>query len=189
MFLYHSLRPMTAAEEIRILESLISDQLPPKMHRIVELAQHLRSSSDATLTNLASSLSTRQLFRLAKRFKVFFLNPTSLREIVITFFLKQDYPASDSYELVERSCLTKFLPRLPQEALARAIKQCEIEKETTDASKEPLQCLVNNDMLTIGSTTAPLYRKGNQAKVPDVVFYNNDQVYAINSLYSMNLKT
>jgi len=70
MFLYHSLRPMSAAEEIRILESLISDQLPSKMHKIVELAQRLRSSSDATLNNLSSSLSTRQLLRLAKRFKV-----------------------------------------------------------------------------------------------------------------------
>ena len=70
MFLYHSLRPMTAAEEIRILETLISDQLPPKMHRIIDLAQRLRSSSDATLNNLASSLSTRQLLRLAKRLKV-----------------------------------------------------------------------------------------------------------------------
>ena len=70
MFLYHSLRPMSAAEEIRIIESLISDQLQSKMHKIVELAQKLRGSSDATLNNLASSLSTRQLLRLAKRFKV-----------------------------------------------------------------------------------------------------------------------
>jgi len=69
------------------------------------------------------------------------------------------------------------LPRLPQEALARAIEQCDIEKETPDSlQQETLQCSVNNDLLTIGKTKAPLYHKGNQAKVPDVIFYDNDQV-------------
>ena len=82
---------------------------------------------------------------------------------------------------MERSCLTRFLPRLPQEALARAIKQCEIEKEKPDAlQQEPLQCSVANDLLTIGKTQTPLYRKGNQAKVPDVIFYDNDQVRILN---------
>ena len=61
---------MTAVEESRILEKLIGDRLPTAMHRIIELAQTLRSSTDPTLNSLAASLSTRQLLRLAKRFKV-----------------------------------------------------------------------------------------------------------------------
>lgn len=70
MFLYTSLRPMTAAEETLILEKLIGDALPPAMHRIIDLAQTLRNSADPTLNSLAASLSTRQLLRLAKRLKV-----------------------------------------------------------------------------------------------------------------------
>ena len=70
MFLYHSLRPLKVPEEIQILESLIGVQLPPPMHLVIQLAQHLRSAQDPNLHSLASSLSTRQLLRIAKRLKV-----------------------------------------------------------------------------------------------------------------------
>jgi len=70
MFLYHSLRPMSVAEEVRILEALIDGQLPSAMHQIISLAQKLRAATDPTLHSLAASLSTRQLLRLAKRLKV-----------------------------------------------------------------------------------------------------------------------
>lgn len=70
MFLYHSLRPMSVVEEVKILEALIGDHLPSTMHRIVDLAQKLRGAADPTLYGLSASLSTRQLVRLAKRLKV-----------------------------------------------------------------------------------------------------------------------
>jgi hypothetical protein len=70
MFFYHTLRPMNAAEEISVLESLIGDKLAIAMNPIIKLAQHLRKSNDPTLNSLESSLSTRQLLRIAKRLKV-----------------------------------------------------------------------------------------------------------------------
>lgn len=70
MFLYHTLRPMSMAEEVSILETLIADRLPSTMHPIMKLAQRLRTSNDNILRGLAPSLSTRQLLRLAKRLKV-----------------------------------------------------------------------------------------------------------------------
>jgi len=70
MFLYHSLRPLQVNEEVKILESLIQAELPVAMHQVIKLAQHLRSATDPNLHSLASSLSTRQLLRIAKRLKV-----------------------------------------------------------------------------------------------------------------------
>lgn len=70
MFLFHSLRPMSMAEEVAILEALVKDKLPLAMQPIMKLAQQLRTSNDPTLASLASSFSTRQLLRLTKRLKV-----------------------------------------------------------------------------------------------------------------------
>lgn len=70
MFFYHALRPMNMEEEVNILEALVGDKLTSAMHPVMKLAQHLRLSNDPTLSSLASSLSTRQLLRLAKRLKV-----------------------------------------------------------------------------------------------------------------------
>ena len=39
-----------------------------------------------------------------------------------------------------------------------------------------LSCSVKDGVLTIGQTEAHLYEKGNQAKIPDVVFYDTNQV-------------
>ena len=70
MFLYHTLRPLQVKEEIRILEKLICGSLPQSMKPVIDLAQRLRNANDPALNNLASSLSTRQLLRIAKRLKV-----------------------------------------------------------------------------------------------------------------------
>ena len=70
MFLFQSLRPLKVEEEIIILEKLIGGALPPAMRQVMQLSQLLRNSNDATLSALSSSLSTRQLLRIAKRLKV-----------------------------------------------------------------------------------------------------------------------
>lgn len=103
----------------------------------------------------------------------------------------QEYPMSDARDLVERACLTRFLPRLPQEALIKAIEESEIFKETTTPTEnQMLRCSVEDGMLTIGRTTTPIYNLGNQAKVPDVVFYDTDQASSssISPFYSDSLK-
>ncbi|KAI9565843.1 hypothetical protein GHT06_009640 [Daphnia sinensis] len=156
MFFFHTLRPMNMEEEVNILEALVGDKLVLAMHPVLKLAQHVRQSNDPTLNSLAPSLSTRQLLRLAKRLK--------------------EYPSSDPWGLVERTCLSQFLPRLPQEALRRAMESCGIEKtaslETRDSQ---LCCTVKNGILTIGETKAKIYQQGNLAKIPDVVFHDTRQ--------------
>lgn len=87
MFLYHTLRPLQLKEEIIILETLIRGSLPSTMHKVIDLAQRLRNSNDVTLTNLSSSLSTRQLLRIARRLKVIrsnLLNNINISLIIIS---------------------------------------------------------------------------------------------------------
>ena len=50
-----------------------------------------------------------------------------------------------------------------------------LEKKETQSDSASLQCSVHDGILTIGQTSTPLYQAGNQAKVPDVVFYDNPQ--------------
>ncbi|KZS03496.1 Protein C12.2 [Daphnia magna] len=156
MFFFHTLRPMNMEEEVNILEALVGDKLALAMHPVLKLAQHVRQSNDPTLNSLAPSLSTRQLLRLAKRLK--------------------EYPNSDPWGLVERTCLSQFLPRLPQEALRRAMESCGIEKTAPfETSDSQLCCVVKNGVLTIGETKAKIYQQGNLAKIPDVVFHDTRQ--------------
>lgn len=56
---------MRTNEEVQILEKSIDSKLPDKMRPIMKLAQELRKTDD-----FSSSLSTRQLLRIAKRLKV-----------------------------------------------------------------------------------------------------------------------
>lgn len=52
-----------------------------------------------------------------------------------------------------------------------------IKNTTNLSSGEPqLSCSVHEGILTIGQTKTQLYQKGNQAKIPDVVFYDTEQV-------------
>lgn len=91
--------------------------------------------------------------------------------------LLQEYPSSDSWELVERTCLSKFLPRLPQEALFKAMKLCGIEKATSESGESQLSCSVEDGVLKLGQTKTKIYEQGNMTKVPDVVFYDTNQVF------------
>lgn len=79
------------------------------------------------------------------------------------------------YDLVERACLSRFLPRLAQEALVKAMEQSGLKKGDRESETGILPCFVHDGMLTIGKTQTALYRTENQAKVPDVVFYDNSQ--------------
>ena len=52
-----------------------------------------------------------------------------------------------------------------------------IDKKASPTS-EDLSCSIRDGMLTIGHTTTQVYQpRGNQAKVPDVVFYDTNQVF------------
>lgn len=125
------------------------------------MADQLRKSEDATLKNLSSSLSTRQLLRIASRMA--------------------KYPTDSAYETVQRTFLAKFLPNLARRALDGASAKVDIEPPSrfgvfSNTPKETkLACTVQNGVLTIGNTSTEVYKTDALTKVPDILFYDVPQ--------------
>ena len=73
MFLFHTMRPLSMAEERTVLRSrrvnnsaAESALLPAALEDILRLTHKLRAADDASLKSVSSSLSTRQLLRIAR---------------------------------------------------------------------------------------------------------------------------
>lgn len=129
---------------------------------IIDLAHILRTSNDSTLSNLSSSLSTRQLLRIANRLS--------------------KYPSTSTYDIVQHAFLAKFLPNIARNALENACASCSINSENRElyfARKKPenndIKFTINNGTLTIGSTSVPIYETESLTKVPDILFYDVPQ--------------
>lgn len=126
------------------------------MEKILNLAEILRKSKDPIVRNLSTTLSTRQLLRIAHRMSV--------------------YPPSEwrAYETVQQTFLAKFLPSLPRAALENAIENAGIVRPKS--SKSPTTSInMQNDTLTIGATSTKRYETNALTKVPDIVFYDVPQ--------------
>ena len=69
-----------------------------------------------------------------------------------------------------------FLPALPREAVNKEMEQIGI-KDDIKANKflGNLKCVVENDALTIGTTTVPLFKPDNKTKIPETLFYDTNQ--------------
>ncbi|CAH2270126.1 jg7660 [Pararge aegeria aegeria] len=158
LFLFHDMRNLSKDEEIFIIKSLYGDISNP-LHSIIDLADQLRKSEDSTLKNLSSSLSTRQLLRIASRMA--------------------KYPADSSYETVQRTFLAKFLPNLARRALDSASQKIGIEPPSKFGifNREPkkIECSVKNGILTIGNTSTDIFKTEALTKVPDILFYDVPQ--------------
>ncbi|XP_060072942.1 von Willebrand factor A domain-containing protein 8-like [Ylistrum balloti] len=158
MFLFHNLRPLSKAEELEVIHKVVKNS--PDMNSLISFVHKLRTSTDPAMASIASSLSTRQLIRVAKRVAQF--------------------PSKDLYGIVEKACLARFLPQLPKAGLHQSmenegikpIKNVQTDSLTLDQS---ITSEVNNGMLRIGHTTVPLFNPNNKTKVPDVLFYDNPQ--------------
>lgn len=126
------------------------------MEKILNLAELLRKSNDPIVRNLSTTLSTRQLLRIAHRMSV--------------------YPPNESraYETVQQTFLAKFLPSLPRAALENAIENVSISRPKS-RKLSTISINVQNDDLTIGSTTTKRYETKAHTKVPDIVFFNVPQ--------------
>lgn len=134
--------------------------MSPSMEKILNLAQLLRQSKDPIMQNLAMTLSTRQLIRIAHRMSVFSLASSSNDHI--------------AYDTVQRTFLAKFLPALPRAALDNAIQNVDIP--ATNYRKQPnTKIEVNDNSLTIGTTSAKMYETTELSKVPDILFYDVPQ--------------
>ncbi|XP_031637278.1 von Willebrand factor A domain-containing protein 8 [Contarinia nasturtii] len=155
LFLFHEIRNLSKEEEKHIIQSLYGE-INESMDKILNLAELLRKSKDPIVRNLSTTLSTRQLLRIAHRMSA--------------------YPPNEAcaYEIVQQTFLAKFLPSLPRAALENAIKNVSISPpKTSNLPKASIK--VDNGMLTIGSTSTSLYKTQALTKVPDIVFFDVPQ--------------
>lgn len=130
------------------------------MEKILNLAQLLRQAKDPIVQNLASTLSTRQLIRIAHRMSVYSSASSTADHI--------------AYDTIQRTFLAKFLPALPRAALENAIHNVSI---SAAGNREPAETKINvkDGVLTIGNTSAPLFATNASSKVPDILFYDVPQ--------------
>lgn len=126
----------------------------------------MRGSSDAIVKNLSTTLSTRQLLRLAHRMSVY--SPESQKN-------SSNGVLNSAYETVQRTFLAKFLPSLPRAALENAIKNVQIQPIKENLKHATTHVSTDNGQLTIGSTTTPLYQTDALTKVPDIQFFDVPQ--------------
>lgn len=169
LFVFHECRPLTKNEELHILTSKVRThqnhsrgvietrfQFGPaskSLKQLVDLAHVLRGNTDPTLQNLAGHLSTRQLLRIAARL--------------------EKYPNSSAYEAVESTFMAKFLPTFTRQALEKAVFKLKIVPNKTITSSARYR--IDNSVLTIGNTSAPIHATEHVSKVPHVLFYDVPQ--------------
>ncbi|XP_043215151.1 von Willebrand factor A domain-containing protein 8-like isoform X2 [Amphibalanus amphitrite] len=157
MFMFHSMRPMTLKEESDVLQE-ICGELGEPIREVVRFSHALRSAEDHTLQSLAPSLSTRQLIRVGRRMKAF--------------------PHESPHAAIYKACLARFLPPLARQALDGALQRMKIAPPPA-AAEQSRVCEVRDGILTIGGTSAPVFRPKDRAKVPETLFFDIDQHTAV----------
>ncbi|XP_054715582.1 von Willebrand factor A domain-containing protein 8-like [Uloborus diversus] len=152
MFLFHTIRPLSLKEEAMVINSLVG-KMDDKFNSVLTFAHALRNSADDALQSVSASFSTRQLVRIARRL--------------------HNFPEENVYNLVTQACVMSFLPQLTKKAVENVLENCDIKSVKGSAPKE---IFVADDMLHVGSTTAPLFKPGSsEVKVPEILFYNSPE--------------
>ncbi|KAK5860620.1 hypothetical protein PBY51_022082 [Eleginops maclovinus] len=156
MFLYHTVTPMSRAEEMHLIQGLTLNVPEEAAEQLLHLTHSLRKMNDPTAQSLASSLSTRQLLRICRRLS--------------------QYPEESIAHAVNKACLSRFLPSLARASLDKSLADCSIQ-DTPDPAEHTRDhsCSVKDGVLTIGSVSAPVYTPTEKMKIPDVLFYDNPQ--------------
>ena len=153
MFLFHDMRSLSQAEETQVVTS-VAGSCGQVMADIMTVTHKLRSSEDASLRSVATNLSTRQLLRLARR-----LNK---------------YPDETASNLINKACLGRFLPALAKDSLDKMLERLGVEK-TVPVLDPDISCSVDDKVLTIGRTSAPVFSPETRGKVPETLFYDTPQ--------------
>jgi len=159
MFVFQNMRPLKQNEEAEVLSSVTeAGDMGDTLLDVLRLTHKLRKAEDKSLSSISTSLSTRQLLRVAKRLERF--------------------PGEDAYSVVHKACLARFLPSLPKEGLDKVMDSLGIRPPDVKSAPE-ISCMVNDGHLTIGNTTASLYNPETQSKVPETLFYDTNQNLAV----------
>lgn len=133
------------------------------MEKILDLADLLRSSQDPIIRNLSSTLSTRQLLRIAHRISIYSPDDADGNNL------------NSAYETIQQSFLAKFLPSLSRAALENAIQNVSISPSNSNTKTLSPNIQIDDKTLTIGKTTTKRYETNAMTKVPEVLFYNVPQ--------------
>ena len=104
---------------------------------------------------MSGHLSTRQLLRIAARFK--------------------KYPSDDVYETVEATFMMKFLPPITRDALQKTMDMINIITKKNKTVDVAVKYGITDDVLTIGKTKCLVHKTDNLTKIPKVLFYDVPQ--------------
>ncbi|KAM3861847.1 von Willebrand factor A domain-containing protein 8 [Diretmus argenteus] len=155
MFLYHTVTPLARAEEMRLIQGLTPNVPKEAVEQLLHLTHSLRKTNDPMAQSLASSLSTRQLLRICRRLS--------------------QYPEESIAHAVNKACLSRFLPSLARASLQKNLANCSVQDTPDHEHIRNRTCTVKSGVLTIGSVSAPIHNPSEKMKVPDVLFYDNEQ--------------
>uniref|UniRef100_A0A673AZC6 von Willebrand factor A domain-containing protein 8 n=1 Tax=Sphaeramia orbicularis TaxID=375764 RepID=A0A673AZC6_9TELE len=155
MFLYHTVTPLSKAEEMGLIDGLTPNVPKEAAEQLLHLTHSLRKTNDPTAQSLASSLSTRQLLRICRRLS--------------------QYPEESIARAVNKACLSRFLPSLARSSLEKSLSNSSIVDTADPAEHTRDYTKVKDGVLTIGSVSAPVYNPSEKMKIPDVLFYDNPQ--------------
>lgn len=133
------------------------------MEKVLNLAEMLRKSQDPIIRNLSTTLSTRQLIRIAHRMSVYPPNDTG-----------DGSHTNTTYNTVQKTFLAKFLPSLSRAALENAIANVHIDRPK-DHNRSTPAIQVDENTLTIGKTSTKRYQTNALTKVPEVLFFDVPQ--------------
>lgn len=161
LFLFLEVRPLHKSEEYEIIRNLYGKECIDKigsgeLSKVINLSHSLREASDASLQNLAGTLSTRQLIKIARHMSA--------------------YP-TDTYEILQNTFLMKFMPALPRAALESAIKKVGIRPSSEEGQRPEIRVVDNK--LRIGKTEMELTATNEESKVPSTLFYEMPQHVAL----------
>lgn len=82
-----------------------------------------------------------------------------------------EFPDDDPHDAVHRACLARFLPTIAKQSLTNSLKTFNVFPKHNNSS-ENVNCLIDQDTVTIGRTTVPRYKTKALAKVPSILFYD-----------------
>lgn len=154
LFTFMEVRSLQKSEEIQIINELYG-KVNKCVHKVIDLSHILRESRDPVLEDLADTLSTRQLLKIAKKMSA--------------------YPSEDElYEIVQNTFLAKFMPALPKAALEKAIEKAGIQRPSI-MNMDKKHISTEGGILKIGTTEMKIESTDAESKVPDTLFYDVPQ--------------
>lgn len=68
------------------------------------------------------------------------------------------------------------MPQLTRQMLEKTLYSCSIQPAVENFDSSLIQCVYDDDNLTIGSTTVSRYKTDASSKIPNVLFFDLPQV-------------